>query len=121
MISRAGASTLAELTCAGRPAILIPLPSATDDHQSENVREMVAAGGARAISQSSFTAKELAKQMQKLGLDPDGLTNAAGRSRSVGRPNATRDLADLIENLDRPLAPNLVGIAPAFKLARAGA
>ncbi len=121
MISRAGASTLAELTCAGRPAILIPLPSATDDHQSENVREMVAAGGARAISQSSFTAKELAKQMQKLGLDPDGLTNAAGRSRSVGRPNATRDLADLVENLDRPLAPNLVGIAPAFKLARAGA
>lgn len=119
MISRAGASTLAELTCAGRPAILIPLPSATDDHQSENVREMVAAGGARAISQSSFTAKELAKQMQKLGLDPDGLTNAAGRSRSVGRPNATRDLADLVENLDRPLAPNLVGTVRPIKLAGA--
>jgi UDP-N-acetylglucosamine--N-acetylmuramyl-(pentapeptide) pyrophosphoryl-undecaprenol N-acetylglucosamine transferase len=121
MIARAGASTLAELTCAGRPAILIPLPSATDDHQSANAREMVAVGGARAITQSSFTSKELAKQMQKLGLDPDGLTNAAGRARSIGRPMATRDLADLVENLDKRVAPNLVGVAANFKPSRAGA
>jgi UDP-N-acetylglucosamine--N-acetylmuramyl-(pentapeptide) pyrophosphoryl-undecaprenol N-acetylglucosamine transferase len=121
MIARAGASTIAELTCAGRPAILIPLPSATDDHQTQNVREMVEAGGARAILQSNFTAKELAKQMQKLGLDPDALTNAAGRARSVGRPNATRDLADLVEGLDRPQAPQMVGIAPEFKTAGATA
>ncbi|MFM2099162.1 MAG: undecaprenyldiphospho-muramoylpentapeptide beta-N-acetylglucosaminyltransferase, partial [Pseudomonadota bacterium] len=73
VIARAGASTIAELTAAGRPAILIPLPSATDDHQTANVREMVEAGGARAISQSLFTSKELAKQMQKLGLEPQGL------------------------------------------------
>ncbi len=121
VIARAGASTLAELTCAGRPAILVPLPSATDDHQTANVREMVAAGGARSIAQSSFTAKELAKQMQKLGLDPDALTNAAGRARSCGRPDATRHLADLVEGLDRPQAPHAVGVAAAFKPARAGA
>jgi UDP-N-acetylglucosamine--N-acetylmuramyl-(pentapeptide) pyrophosphoryl-undecaprenol N-acetylglucosamine transferase len=119
VVARAGASTIAELTCAGRPAILVPLPTATDDHQSANVLEMVEAGGARSIQQSQFTAKELAKQMQRLGLDPDALTNAAGRARSVGRPNATRDLADLVEGLERPVAPQAVGVAQAFKVARA--
>ncbi|MEK6638103.1 MAG: undecaprenyldiphospho-muramoylpentapeptide beta-N-acetylglucosaminyltransferase [Pseudomonadota bacterium] len=102
VIARAGASTIAELTAAGRPAILVPLPSATDDHQSANVREMVSAGGARAIPQSLFTPVELAKQMQKLGLEPGGLTNAAKAARSCGRPHATRDLANLIEELGRP-------------------
>jgi UDP-N-acetylglucosamine--N-acetylmuramyl-(pentapeptide) pyrophosphoryl-undecaprenol N-acetylglucosamine transferase len=121
VIARAGASTLAELTCAGRPAILVPLPSATDDHQTVNAVEMVEAGGARSIPQSHFTAKELAKQMQRLGLDPEALTNAAGRARSVGRPNATRDLADLVESLDRPVASQMVGAAPEFKLAGASA
>ena len=101
VIARAGASTVAELTAAGRPAILIPLPSATDDHQTENVREMVATGGARSIRQDRFTPVELAKQMQKLGLDPQGLTNAARAAWNCGRPNATKDLADLVENLGR--------------------
>jgi len=103
VIARAGASTIAELTAAGRPAILIPLPSATDDHQSANAREMAKAGGARMISQSAFTPVELAKQMQKLGLDPAALANAAARARAVGRPNAASDLADLVERTGRDL------------------
>ena len=102
VIARAGASTIAELTAAGRPAILVPLPSATDDHQTVNAREMTIAGGARTIAQGDFTAVELAKQMQKLGLDPAALQNAAGRARSCGRPNAASDLADLVESLDAP-------------------
>ena len=97
VIARAGASTIAELTAAGRPAILIPLPSATDDHQTANAREVVKAGGARAIQQRNFTPIELAKQMQKLGLEPEALANAAARARSVGRPDAASDLADLVE------------------------
>ena len=109
VIARAGASTIAELTCAGRPAILIPLPSATDDHQSANVREMVGAGGARAIAEHDFTAIELAKQMQKLGLDAVGLANAARRAWSCGRPDATRDLATLIERM----GPAEIGLHPA--------
>lgn len=104
VIARAGASTIAELTAAGRPAILVPLPSATDDHQSVNVREMAAAGGARSIAQSVFTAPELAKQFQKLGLDPEALGNAAARARGCGRPFAVRDLADLVESIDAPPA-----------------
>ena len=99
VIARAGASTLAELTCAGRPAILVPLPSATDDHQTANAKEMTSAGGARTIDQRSFTPVELAKQMQRLGLDPEALQNAAGRARGCGRPDAARDLADLVESL----------------------
>ncbi len=104
VIARAGASTIAELTAAGRPAILVPLPSATDDHQTVNAREMTNAGGARTIPQKIFTAVELAKQMQKLGLDPQALENAAGRAKSVGRPYAVGDLADLVESLDAPAA-----------------
>ncbi|MEO1168956.1 MAG: undecaprenyldiphospho-muramoylpentapeptide beta-N-acetylglucosaminyltransferase [Pseudomonadota bacterium] len=99
VIARAGASTIAELTTAGRPAILVPLPIATDDHQTANAREMQASGGARVIKQTQFTPAELAKQMQKLGLEPEALMNAAGRARSAGYPNATRDLADLVERL----------------------
>jgi UDP-N-acetylglucosamine--N-acetylmuramyl-(pentapeptide) pyrophosphoryl-undecaprenol N-acetylglucosamine transferase len=103
VIARAGASTIAELTVAGRPAILIPLPIATDDHQTANAREMAEAGGARVIAQSRFTPVELAKQMQKLGLEPEALTNAAARARSIGRPKAASDLADLVERLGRDL------------------
>jgi UDP-N-acetylglucosamine--N-acetylmuramyl-(pentapeptide) pyrophosphoryl-undecaprenol N-acetylglucosamine transferase len=99
VIARAGASTIAELTVAGRPAVLVPLPTAMDDHQTANAREMVAAGGARMIRQTRFTPVELGKQMQKLGLSADGLTRAAARARSCGRPQAARDLADLVESM----------------------
>jgi UDP-N-acetylglucosamine--N-acetylmuramyl-(pentapeptide) pyrophosphoryl-undecaprenol N-acetylglucosamine transferase len=105
VIARAGASTIAELTAAGRPAILVPLPIATDDHQTANAREITDAGGARTISQRQFTAPELAKQIQKLGLDTQGLENAAARAKSCGRPYAVRDLADLVESIHAPTAP----------------
>ncbi len=101
VIARAGASTIAELTAAGRPAILVPLPSATDDHQTANAREMARAGGARMIVQSTFTPIELAKQMQKLALDPVALANAAARARALGKPEAAQALADLVERIGR--------------------
>jgi len=113
VIARAGASTIAELTAAGRPAILVPLPGATDDHQTANAREITAAGGARTIDQRGFTPVELAKQMQKLGLDPAALQNAAARARSCGRPDAARDLADLVESLDAPEGDLPIGAAQA--------
>jgi UDP-N-acetylglucosamine--N-acetylmuramyl-(pentapeptide) pyrophosphoryl-undecaprenol N-acetylglucosamine transferase len=101
VIGRAGASTIAELTAAGRPAILVPLPSATDDHQTANAREMAKVGGARMIPQTQFAPVELAKQIQKLGLEHQALAKAADRARSVGRPNAASDLADLVERTGR--------------------
>ena len=99
IIARAGASTIAELTAAGRPAILVPLPSATDDHQTANAREMAKAGGARMIAQHDFTPEALAQQIEALVHDPEALANAAARSLSVGRPNAASDLADLVERI----------------------
>ena len=105
MIGRAGASTIAELTAAGRPAILIPFAAATDDHQTANAREMVKAGGARAIKQDNFKPNVLARQIEALAIDPVALNNAAARALSVGRPHAARDLADLVERVGNGVAP----------------
>lgn len=96
-IGRAGASTIAELTAVGRPAILVPLPIATDDHQAFNTDDMVAAGGARMIRQEKFTAVELAKQIQAMAQHPESLGNAAHAAWNCGYPNAVADLADLLE------------------------
>ena len=111
VIGRAGASTIAELTAAGRPAILIPFPSATDDHQTANAREMVRAGGARSIRQEGFTPDVLARQIEAMAADPLALNNAAARALSVGRPHAARDLADLVERVGNKVAPILVGLS----------
>ncbi|MXO62376.1 undecaprenyldiphospho-muramoylpentapeptide beta-N-acetylglucosaminyltransferase [Qipengyuania oceanensis] len=97
-IGRAGASSIAELTAVGRPAILVPLPIATDDHQAANTREMTRAGGARAIRQEAFTPKELAKQIQAIAQDPGTLANAAHAAWNCGRPKAVEELADLVES-----------------------
>ncbi|MEL6539957.1 MAG: undecaprenyldiphospho-muramoylpentapeptide beta-N-acetylglucosaminyltransferase [Pseudomonadota bacterium] len=123
-IGRAGASTIAELTAVGRPAILIPLPIATDDHQAANTREMVKAGGARMIRQPPETvkdprpmgdkgnelrkaqsdifgklAKDISKQIQAMAQKPETLANAAHGAWNCGRPDAAKDLADLVETL----------------------
>jgi UDP-N-acetylglucosamine--N-acetylmuramyl-(pentapeptide) pyrophosphoryl-undecaprenol N-acetylglucosamine transferase len=109
VIGRAGASTVAELTAAGRPAILVPFAAATDDHQTANAREMVKAGGARAIREADFTPDVLARQIEALAMDPVALANAAARALSVGRPHAARDLADLVERIANKLSPLAVG------------
>lgn len=126
MIGRAGASTIAELTAAGRPSILVPLPIATDDHQTANARELARAGGARMIPQPQFTPETLARQIEALAADPEALSNAAARALSVGRPHAARNLAELVERIGQGDRPALVGrarkaAAPAPALAPAGA
>jgi UDP-N-acetylglucosamine--N-acetylmuramyl-(pentapeptide) pyrophosphoryl-undecaprenol N-acetylglucosamine transferase len=119
VIGRAGASTIAELTAAGRPAILIPFPAATDDHQTINAREMTQAGGARTIQQTGFTPQVLARQIEAMAADPVALANAAARALSVGRPHAARDLADLVERVGNGVAPVAVGpvLSPRTKAA----
>ena len=109
VIARAGASTIAELTVAGRPAILVPLPSAMDDHQTANAHEMAAEGGARAIVQSDFTPERLASEMMSLIADPEALIAAAAHAKACGRPRATEDLADLIESFGRTPVMDAIG------------
>jgi len=113
VIARAGASTIAELSAAGRPAILIPFATATDDHQTANARELTEAGGARTIQQDGFTPEVLARQIEAMAADPVALNNAAQRALSVGRPHAARDLADLVERIADKAAPLAVGPATA--------
>lgn len=97
VIGRAGASTLAELSAAGRPAILVPLPIATDDHQTANARRFIAGGAGWLMAQPDFTAPSLAKRLQKLALEPQRLRAAAGAALALGRPQAASALADLVE------------------------
>ena len=99
VISRAGASSVAELAVAGRPAILVPLPNAIDDHQSANARALVAARGASAVAQRDLTPALLAEQLARLLGAPDILTHAAHAARSVACADATSRLADLVESL----------------------
>lgn len=120
-IGRAGASTVAELSCAGRPAIFVPFPGAVHDHQSHNVRDLVAAGGARAIPQSQFSPGALAKQIQKLALEPGALAAAAERAKSCGRPDATRDLADLVESTGGAPMMDVIRVGAAAKQTRTAA
>jgi UDP-N-acetylglucosamine--N-acetylmuramyl-(pentapeptide) pyrophosphoryl-undecaprenol N-acetylglucosamine transferase len=97
VIARAGASTVAELAVVGRPAILVPLPNAIDDHQSANARALVATGGAWVMPQARFTPALLAERLGELLGDPVGLTAAAVAARTQSRADAAARLADLVE------------------------
>jgi UDP-N-acetylglucosamine--N-acetylmuramyl-(pentapeptide) pyrophosphoryl-undecaprenol N-acetylglucosamine transferase len=97
VIARAGASTVAELAVAGRPAILVPLPSAIDDHQSANARSLADAGGAWVVSQARFTPEALAGQLTQLLQCGPALADAAAKARGLARADAAARLADLVE------------------------
>lgn len=120
VIARAGASTVAELACAGRPAIFVPYPHAMDDHQTYNVVDLVEAGGAIAFQQPAFTPAEVAKHIQRMALEPGALETAAERAASCGLPDATRDLADLVESLVAPPMMDVIRVgAPSGQRAAA--
>lgn len=96
MVGRAGATTLAELTAIGRPALLIPFPQAADDHQTENARWLVAEKAAELLPQATTTPTELCQRLQAL-CGPAArtrLAEMAAASRRLGRPEAARTIAD---------------------------
>ncbi len=99
VIARAGASTVAELAVAGRPAILVPLPGAIDDHQSANAEALVAARGASMMAQRDFTPEALAERLTALLATPDLLAHAAAAARNLARPDAAARLAELTLSL----------------------
>ncbi|MFC3713042.1 undecaprenyldiphospho-muramoylpentapeptide beta-N-acetylglucosaminyltransferase [Sphingoaurantiacus capsulatus] len=101
VIARSGASTVSELAVAGRPAIFVPLPTATDNHQVYNAQEMVDAGGARMILQSDFTAETVSAAIAQFLADPAALNAAATAARSTGRPDAAERLGDIVEGLGK--------------------
>lgn len=96
VIARSGASTMAELATLGRPAVLVPLPGAADDHQTANALAIVDAGGAWLIPEREFTPAALARRLADLMGDPGALNRAAAAFLRHARPDAADRLADLV-------------------------
>jgi len=96
VVSRSGASTVAELSAIGRPAILVPLPHALDQDQLANAGMLEAAGGAIRIEQRDFTAERLAREITTLASDPARLATMAQAAKSCGTADAAERLADLV-------------------------
>lgn len=99
VVSRAGATTLAEVTAAGRPSILIPLPTATDDHQRHNARALEKAGAAELLEQRDLTGERLAERIIALGGDRDRRIRMSAAARSLARPRAAEDIVDEVITL----------------------
>jgi UDP-N-acetylglucosamine--N-acetylmuramyl-(pentapeptide) pyrophosphoryl-undecaprenol N-acetylglucosamine transferase len=97
VIARSGASTIAELTVLGRPAIMVPLPGSIDGDQKNNALVMDAAGGGWIMEQATISPPSLANRLASLFSDPATLTAAAAAAKSLGQPNAVEKLADLVE------------------------
>ncbi|MEQ1770480.1 MAG: undecaprenyldiphospho-muramoylpentapeptide beta-N-acetylglucosaminyltransferase [Devosia sp.] len=99
VISRSGASTIAELTVLGRPAILVPLPGSIDADQRNNALVMEAAGGGWIMEQANISPLSLATRLTSLFGEPEVLRAAAAASQALGQPRAVEQLADLAEGL----------------------
>jgi UDP-N-acetylglucosamine--N-acetylmuramyl-(pentapeptide) pyrophosphoryl-undecaprenol N-acetylglucosamine transferase len=99
VISRAGATAVAELAAAGRAALLIPFPGATDQHQLENARAMERAGAARVIVQADLTPERLAGEIRELMASPATLEKMELAARLLARPDAAARIADMVEAL----------------------
>jgi len=96
VVARSGASTVAELTVIGRPAILVPLPHALDNDQLQNAQRLAESGAAWCIEQKQLSPARLAGDIGILLGDPDGLAAAAAAAKRLGRPDAVGRLADLV-------------------------
>jgi len=99
IVCRAGATTLAELTAAGRPSILIPLPTATDDHQRKNAEALVVKRAARMIEQRSLTGELLATEIVALARNDAERTAMSAAARRTAKPEAAKVIVDRILEL----------------------
>ena len=105
IVCRAGAITAAEVAAAGRTAIFIPFGAATDSHQLRNAQEMVRAGAGRLIAEPELTPQRLAAEIFALVDRPEETQRMAVSAKSLARPNATREIVNLIESAAKLLGP----------------
>ncbi len=101
VISRAGASTVAELTAAGRPSVLIPLPGAADDHQRKNARLLEQRGAAILREQADVDGPALGRLLARLWENREMLSRMAEAARSLANPDSSARITELIEELSR--------------------
>jgi UDP-N-acetylglucosamine--N-acetylmuramyl-(pentapeptide) pyrophosphoryl-undecaprenol N-acetylglucosamine transferase len=101
VICRAGATTLAELTAAGRPSILVPLPTATDDHQRKNALALVKEGASKLVEQRELSGDRLAAEIRAVVSDEAQRLGMAAAARRLARPEAARVIVDKVLALAR--------------------
>lgn len=101
VISRSGASSLADITVIGRPAILIPFAAATGDHQTANAQALADAGAAHVHPESVLDADSLTRDIRAILTDPAQATAMAQAALTLARPDAARRLYDLVEEITR--------------------
>jgi UDP-N-acetylglucosamine--N-acetylmuramyl-(pentapeptide) pyrophosphoryl-undecaprenol N-acetylglucosamine transferase len=99
VVSRAGASTLAELTILGKPMVLVPLPTAADDHQRKNAATLAGAGAAEVIEERALDGQRMAATLLALASDADRRQRMAAAARALGRPDAAARVVDRLEQL----------------------
>lgn len=99
LLCRAGAVTLAEITSLGMPAVLVPLPTATHNHQEQNARRLEEAGAVRMILQKDLTVAVLLKELETLMESPALLQKMSDASKKIGKPDATTRIVDLALSL----------------------
>jgi UDP-N-acetylglucosamine--N-acetylmuramyl-(pentapeptide) pyrophosphoryl-undecaprenol N-acetylglucosamine transferase len=100
-VARGGAGTLTELAVSGVPAIVVPYPHATEDHQAANARELERAGAAEVVRQDDLTPSGLAGRIERLADDPGRRARMAAAGLAWAKPDADRRLADLVEQVGR--------------------
>jgi UDP-N-acetylglucosamine--N-acetylmuramyl-(pentapeptide) pyrophosphoryl-undecaprenol N-acetylglucosamine transferase len=99
IVCRAGATTLAEITAAGKAAILIPLPTATDDHQRKNAEALASSGGAEVLLQQDLTGAVIADRILALTRDRARRTRIAATAFAMARPDAAKVIVDRLLEL----------------------
>ena len=97
VVARAGSSTLAELTALGMPAVLLPSPNVTDNHQEANARGLEAEGAAVVLLEAELDAPSALADLGALLADPDALSAMSAASKSQGRLDVAAQVADLLE------------------------
>jgi UDP-N-acetylglucosamine--N-acetylmuramyl-(pentapeptide) pyrophosphoryl-undecaprenol N-acetylglucosamine transferase len=99
VLARSGASTVAELCAAGKPAVLVPFPQATDDHQRKNAEVMVAGGAARLLIEAELSDEILIETLTGMLKDAGELSRMGAQAKSLARPNAAADIAAMAAEL----------------------
>jgi UDP-N-acetylglucosamine--N-acetylmuramyl-(pentapeptide) pyrophosphoryl-undecaprenol N-acetylglucosamine transferase len=97
VVSRAGMSTVSELAAAGKPSILVPLPTASDQHQLRNAEAMERIGAARMVLDAEFNGPRLVEEVLRLSRSPDLLKGMGEAARSFAKPGAAGRAADVLE------------------------
>jgi UDP-N-acetylglucosamine--N-acetylmuramyl-(pentapeptide) pyrophosphoryl-undecaprenol N-acetylglucosamine transferase len=99
LICRSGASTVAEVTAAGKPAVFVPFPRAADDHQKRNAEALERAGAAVMLEESNLNHEGLVESVSTLFAEPSRLGKMGDAARKLSHPNAARDIAAMAARL----------------------